>query len=230
MGIFKENKSNLADGTTSREAQKDENVVTPPTLARRKMNKNSAIRSGRTIGERRERLETRNERMAARKKDKKKAAWRIVLTLIGFAIISGILIYLCFYLFNAGQSEIDDSDTDVASVANETDLQGPTIQVIDEDSTAGGKITSRMNLYIAQVEQDFRELGYTAIKAVIPTGAIREVDFYLEGYNGFIKTTIDRAAAVSVEDADRMIRYLADQEINDFQYVDVRIDKRAYWK
>ena len=65
---------------------------------------------------------------------------------------------------------------------------------------------------------------------MIPTGAIREVDFYLEGYDGFIKTTIDRDSAITVEDADRMIRYLADKEISVFEYIDVRVDKRAYWK
>ncbi len=201
-----------------------------PTLARRKMNQNSTIRSGRTIGERRERLETRNERMAARKKDKKKAAWRVILTIVGFVALGGILIYLCFYLFRTEQPSLDgDVSADVREVGNNDALQ-PTIEVVDEDATAGGKISSRMNAYIGQAEQDFRDLGYTPIRAVIPTGAIREVDFYLDGYNGFIKTTIDRDSAIIAEDADRMIRYLAEKGINDFEYIDVRIDRRAYWK
>ena len=229
MGIFKEKASKKS---ASKVSATDTATVpaTPPTLARRKLNQHSTIRSGRTIGERRERLETRNERMTARKKDKKKAAWRIILTIVGFIALGGILVYLCFYLFRAEQP-IQGSDTpnSIEEIGNSEVLQ-PTIEVVDEDATAGSKISSRMNLYIAQAEQDFRDLGYTPVKAVIPTGAIREVDFYLDGYNGFIKTTIDRDSAITVEDADRMIRYLADREISVFEYIDVRVDKRAYWK
>ena len=43
-----------------------------PQIARRSMNRKSTIKSGRTIGEKREHLETANERAAARKKDKRK--------------------------------------------------------------------------------------------------------------------------------------------------------------
>ena len=64
----------------------------------------------------------------------------------------------------------------------------------------------------------------------MPAGAIREIDFYLDGYNGFIKFTLDRATGVSVEDTDRMIRYLAGKGISDFQYIDVRLDGKAYWR
>ena len=107
----------------------------------------------------------------------------------------------------------------------------PTIEIIDEDASAtGGKITARMRQYIGQAEADFKDLGYTPIKAILPAGAIREVDFYLEGYSGFIKLIIDRPTAVSVEDADRMLRYLTSQGIAEFQYIDVRIDKQAYWR
>jgi hypothetical protein len=41
---------------------------------------------------------------------------------------------------------------------------------------------------------------------------------------------VDRDPAVSVEDADRMLRYLAEQGVSDFRYIDVRIDRKAYWK
>lgn len=87
-----------------------------------------------------------------------------------------------------------------------------------------------MKAYIARAEQDFRDLGYTPVKAVIPTGSVREIDFYLENYSGFIKTTVDRDTAVSVEDADRMLRYLAGQGTTEFTYIDVRLSGKAYWK
>ena len=41
---------------------------------------------------------------------------------------------------------------------------------------------------------------------------------------------IDRGTAVSVEDADRLLRYLAGQGITNFEYIDVRLPHKAFWK
>ena len=87
-----------------------------------------------------------------------------------------------------------------------------------------------MTRYIGRAEKDFRDLNYKPIKAVIPQNSIREVDLYLDGITGYIKMTIDRDSAISVEDADRMIRYLTEKEIEEFNYIDVRIDGKAFWK
>lgn len=194
-----------------------------PKLARRRQNRKSTIMSGRTIGEARERLETKNERVAARKKDKKKKTFRISFTIIGFALLAIVLFGLCF-------SFLGNREEDPITITTETPAE-LTIKVVDEDAGAtSGKITSRMETYLAEVEQDFRELGYTATKAVVPTGSIRTVHIYLEGHKGYIKMTIDRGSAVSVEDADRLIRYLAAQGINDFEYLDVRTPGKSYWK
>ena len=87
-----------------------------------------------------------------------------------------------------------------------------------------------MRSYIGQAEIDFKDLGYHPVKAVVPSGSIREVDFYLDGVNGRIKTTIDRGTGVTIEDADRMIRYLTSIGVGEFEYIDVRVDGKAYWK
>jgi hypothetical protein len=196
-----------------------------PSLARRKMNRTSTIKSGRTIAEKRERLETANERSAARKKDKKKKKARIFFTSLCFLFLGGILVFLG-YIFTNSQGIIRINETTEIN-----DDFAPTIPIIDEDASAlDGEITNKMKTFIGKAEQDFRDLGYTPTKAVIPTKTIREVDFYLEGYNGYIKTTINRGSAVSAEDADRLIRYLKGQNINDFTYIDVRIEHKAYWK
>ncbi|MBR0372713.1 hypothetical protein IJH72_02105 [Candidatus Saccharibacteria bacterium] len=196
----------------------------PPKLVSRRDNKKSTLKLGRTIGEKRERLETANERAYARKKDKKKKALRVVLTVAGFIILAGILIYIGLSFINKEKTpELTDN-------SNEEPLV-PSIEIVDEDSAStSGKITTRMKTYIAETEVDFREKGYTPTKAVIPTGAIREVDFTLEEVPGVIKTVIDRGSGVTVEDADRMIRYLSEKDITDYDYIDVRIDGKAYWK
>ena len=197
---------------------------TRPELVRRKMNRQSTFRMGRTIGEKREKLETKSERTAARKQDKRRQARRIFFTVLGFIILISALVFLCFFFVK------DKESTPILTPTEELISTEPTIEIIDEDASAGSRITNRMRSYVGQAEQDFRDLNYKPVKAVIPSGAIREVDFYLEGYSGFFKLYIDRPSATSVEDADRMLRYLANQGITDFQYIDVRIAGKAYWK
>ena len=202
-----------------------ENARTGPVQSIRKRNRKSRIVSGRTIGEKRERLETRNERAAARKKDKKKATRRVVFTILGFLVLGVAVVMVVRNFIFTNEPE------PLAQTTEPTPEYHPTIEVIDEDASASeGKITSRMETYIGKLERDFKDLGYKPVKAVIPTGSIREVDFYLEGHPGFIKTTIDRDSAVTAEDADRLIRYLAGQGITDYQYLDVRLPGRAFWK
>ena len=106
----------------------------------------------------------------------------------------------------------------------------PTIEIIDEATVSGSRISERMKDYIGQAEVDFRAVGLVPIKAVVPVNSIREIDFYFDGKPGFVKTIIDRGTAVTAEDAKRMLNYLESQGITDFEYIDVRIDGKAYWK
>ena len=187
--------------------------------------KSNKIVSGRTIGEKRERLETKNERATARKKDKKKAARRVALTILGFLALATVLILL----FSNWLIPNQPAPT-IESLEPTPDFH-PSIEVVDEDaSAADGKITNRMETFIAQCERSLKDLGLTPTKAVIPSGSIREVDFYLQDHPGYIKTSIDRGPAVTAEDAERLIRYLTEQGVTDYQYLDVRLAGRAYWK
>ena len=216
--MLKKKKKQVSDTTEAQQA-----AATEPVLARRSANRHSTIKSGRTIGEQRERLETANEREQARQKDKRKKRARVIFVTAGFLALAGILVAVYFIFFYESEQQSTTVEVEPA--------YAPTIEIVDEDAAASnGHITTRMRDYIGQAEADFRALGYQPVRAVVPVGAIREVDFYLEGYPGFIKLIIDRPTAVSVEDADRMLRYLAEQGITEFQYIDVRIDKQAYWR
>lgn len=199
--------------------QQNENY---PKLARRKLNHKSSLKIGRTIAERTERIETANERAAARKKDKFKKALRIVLTISGFILIILVLLGLYFGFQNA-ESKLEELN-------NSSSTPNPAIEIIDEDSASSTGLTTRMLEFIDQVSTSLREFGFTPARAVIPINSIREVDFYLDGYSGFIKTTIDRGAGVTAEDTERMLRYLNSIDINDFSYIDVRLSGKAYWK
>lgn len=199
-------------------------MATEPKLARRHLNKHSHIKSGRTIGERREHLETSSERLEARKKNKKRQTLRVGFTVFFFlVIIAAIAMAIIFFLKTRAENEAETLPTAIVKTYK------PTIPIVDENSNPA-TITTRMSEYIGQLENDLKDLQIVAIKATIPTGSIREVDLYLDGYTGFIKTTIDRDSAVTAEDTERMLRYLKEQGINDFQYIDVRIDGKAYWK
>lgn len=195
-----------------------------PKLAKRRLNKNSRIKSGRTIGERRERPETSNERQEARKKVKKRQTFRVGFTVVLFTIVAiAAIILVVIFLKNRATNEAETAPTVVVKTYK------PTIEIIDENAAASG-ITTRMSEYIGQLENDLKDLSLTPVKAVIPAGSIREVDIYLDGHTGFIKTTIDRGTGVTAEDTERMLRYLREQGIGEFQYIDVRIDGKAYWK
>ncbi len=225
MGIIRKKSKKGSSSPGPRQATEPEkpSQSEAPTLARRRENRRSTIKSGRTIGEAREHLETANERAEARKKDKRKNRARIIIVTVVFLGLIVALVCL-YFIFVKKEDPIIMFNPPVETFT-------PTAEIIDEDSHAtNGKITSRMREYIGQAEADFKDLGYTLQKAVLPSGTIREVDFYLENQPGFIKTTIDRGAAVSVEDADRMLRYLSGQGIIEFKYIDVRVEGKAYWQ
>ena len=193
-----------------------------PPRARTRKERHSALRSGRTIGEHRDHLETANERIEARRKVKKHKALRFFFTVLAFMALAGGVVYFIFFVVLKKEIVPFESTVSVP--------YAPTIEVIDEDAGSNAKLSASMKEYIGMAEADFRELGYVPVKVVRPVNSIREVDFYLDGVPGYIKLTTDRATGVSVEDADRMIRYLRGQEINEYTYIDVRIDRKAYWK
>ena len=178
------------------------------------------MKTGRAIGAEREPLEKASERIEAHRKIRRQQTLRIVFSTIGIALVASGLFFVGTFFFR----ERESSPTSVSVVIP----YAPTIPVEDQDTGAADKhLTSRMREYIGQLEADLRELGLVPVKAVIPSGAIREVDFYLEGHPGFVKTTIDRGSGVTAEDTDRMLRYLAGQGIDSFEYIDVRIDGKA---
>ena len=196
-----------------------------PKLVNRREHKKAAFVAGRTIGEKRERLETKRERVAAREKDKRKYRTRIITVSLIFIVMIIILIVLARIFWPTPPEEPVVVEPEPVVTAE------PTIEIVDESANStGGKITSRMSNYIGLLELDLKSYGLTPIKAVIPQGSIRQINFYIDGYTGYLKTTIDRGAGVTAEDADRMLRYLKEQGINDFEYIDLRIDGRAFWK
>lgn len=175
------------------------------------------VRLGRTIVAERERAESDSERMMARKKAHRKQKTSIIIVLL-MAVVLGLAFYIGMDEFLNRREETTTQEVEKIKI---------TAQIVDEDNR--GQISTRTRSYIAQLEQDLRELGYRVTKVTLPTGMSRELFVDLDGRPGYFKVNLDRATAVTAEDIDRMVRYLAEKEIVP-EYVDVRIDGKAYYK
>ncbi len=176
------------------------------------------MRAGQTIVAERERAESESERMQARKKAHRKKTTSIIMALLVMAII-GLVCYIAIKEFSEqhGQAAQERVTEDVRVNA----------QIIDEDNR--GQISVRTKEYIAQLEQDFQDLGYRVTKVILPTGTSRELYVDLDGLETYFKVNIDRGTAVSAEDAKRMIKYLEERDLHP-EYVDVRVEGKAYYK
>ena len=182
--------------------KKDEQSEKGPKLVSRRLNKQANVKIGRTISEKRERMETSSERLENWKKGKRKKTVRVLFVILGFVAVFGIIARYMGTLVAEKTGEAEQGNVILP--------EKPNVPVMDL-AAGNHKITSRMNEFIVQAEQDFKELGYQLERVEIPVGSIRQMNFFVKDVAGYIKMTTDRGAAVSVEDADRMIRYLAGQ-------------------
>lgn len=177
--------------------------------------KMQGMKLGRTIVAERERAESDSERMMARKKAHRKQRTSVVVVLL-MGVILGLILYI-------GVNELNERREEADEVA-EVEIKA---QVIDEDNR--GRISTRTKVYIAQLEKDLAALGYTVTKVTLPTGTSRELYVDLEGKTGYFKVNLDRETAVTAEDMDRMVRYLEKNGVEP-EYVDVRLEEKAYYK
>ena len=156
----------------------------------------------------------------------KKIDSRFAIVTVIFVLVLGFLGWLgILWLVNLESNLSNEIDN------NEEPTLVASIEIIDENSNAtGGILSRRISEFVAQCEMDFFELGYNVVRAVIPADAAREIDLYIDGYSGYVKTVTDRGAGVTAEDFDRMVRYLQSIGKVDFTYIDVRTEGKGYYK
>lgn len=184
---------------------------------RGRKSKMKGMRLGQTIVAEREHAESESERMQARKRAKRKQRTSVMMVVL-MLIILGLMAYLG--VKEMSKEYVDDS----AGVVGDYQIVA---EIVDEDNR--GQISARVRDYIAQLEQDFRDLGYTVTKVILPTGTSRELYVDLDGQTEYFKVTTDRETAVTAEDAVRMIKYLEERDLHP-EYVDVRVEGKAYYK
>lgn len=175
------------------------------------------MRLGRTIVAEREKTESESERMQARHKQKVRKYVTIGVVLMALVVVA---VAISVVLPEMLKTE------EVEEVVREE--FAPTVAI--EDASGADLVTARVREYVGMAEADFKEKGLTVVRVVLPAGKTREVDFYLEGRGEYYKFNLDRGTGVSVEDAERIVRYLNENGVSGIEYVDVRVPRKAYYK
>ena len=166
--------------------------------------------------------EERKVRLAREQKEKKEQRHKIVFVALGAV---GVLLLLA--VIAKGFSSLQEMVTSknekekIASIA-------PTVNIINENGQ-NDEISNRVKTFVARVEEGVSDNDLRVEHAVLPSGRIREVDVFLKGRGERYKMNLDRGVAVQVEDAVRMKKYL-DQNNLQAEYVDIRVEGRAFYK
>ena len=175
------------------------------------------MKLGRTIAGTREKIESESERLKLREKNRKKNRFSAAIFLLSIIFI-GISSFF-FIRENFLKEKTTNREKQVKFV--------PSVGITDESGFS--RVTERIKEYSGKIEQDLKDFGYKINKIVLPRDKIREVDIYIEGKQGYFKCNLDRGTAETAEDIDRMMQYLKRNNITIQQYVDVRVEKKAYY-
>lgn len=179
------------------------------------MKQKAHIKRGQTIAAEREHAESESERLQARKQLKRKHRTSVFLVLL-LMVVLGVLGYKSFQ----EMMEIEDEEIVTENV-------GITAEIVDEMGRE--QISERMRQYIVQIEGDFKDLGFNVTRVTLPANMSRELLIDLDGQKPYIKVSLDRGTAVSAEDVVRVLKYLAENNLEP-AYIDVRIEGKAYYK
>ena len=175
------------------------------------------FRTGRTIaGDSRRNHELELKRLEERKKRSRKM-W-----ILGVGI-SLIVILLLFWLVWGIKIMIEQWQAS----QQEEEVLTATVQILDENK--GTEVSTRVNEFVARLENDVKDYGLVVDHVVLPFQKAREIDVYLVGRTEYYKMSLDRGSAVQAEDAWRMTRYLDEKGITS-SYVDLRVEGKAYYK
>lgn len=183
----------------------------------RGQNKASRMKRGQTIVAEREHIESDSERLREQKRLHRKRRNSVICAVLVLLIIAGLL-------YATGENLFEEYGAGSKEPETEYVLQA---QIVDEDNR--GQVSTRIKNYIIQLEQDFKDLGYTITQVTLPTGTSRELYVDLANEEVYFKVNTDRDSAVTAEDADRVLRYLKENDLHP-QYADIRVAGRAYYK
>lgn len=112
-------------------------------------------------------------------------------------------------------------------------FERPNVQIVDESGVrveAGQAVASNRFLgFVGRAVGAAKKAGYTVSKVIIPRGTTRQVQLQLNGVRYPVKLSIDRGAAVQVEDMVRAVRWLRAHNVTP-KYLDVRVSGEAFYR
>lgn len=111
--------------------------------------------------------------------------------------------------------------------------ESPLVAVVDQSGVqqaAGTAVaSSRFLAFVGKVVAEAQKHGLVVQQAIIPAGTTRQLEVKIEGRAYPIKLSLDRGAAVQIEDTKRAVDYF-EKRGSVPQYIDVRVSGRAYYK
>lgn len=108
----------------------------------------------------------------------------------------------------------------------------PSLAIEDNSGVSlSGKMATSSNFlsFVGQVASELKKQNLDVARVTLPRGSIRYVEFYLAGRTYPFKAQITRNAASEASDIAAMTRYIDSHSLAP-QYVDCRVEGKAYWK
>lgn len=133
------------------------------------------------------------------------------------------------WLLAGSQQYVDE--TGVAFTRNYYDTPG--VQIVDSSGipTKEGHViaSNRFLGFVGRLVGLIQREGYSVTRITLPPGTTRLVEVGLKDIPYPIRASVDRSAGEQAEDTGRVVRYLTSHGITP-QYVDVRVQGKAYYK
>lgn len=111
----------------------------------------------------------------------------------------------------------------------------PTVEDQGASSSAAGtviattKLTQAISQIYAQLPDQYKDQKSSVSKVVLPRSA-REVRAYVTGAPYYVVFSTDRPVETQVGELGQLIDYLAQNNITPAEYIDLRVDHKAYYK
>lgn len=102
---------------------------------------------------------------------------------------------------------------------------------VRQDATASTPkiISSRFLKFIGVAISSLKERQWQVSQVAIPPNTTHQLELRLEKHDFIIKMTVDRDPVLQVADLDKALKYIIKHQLKP-QYLDVRIENKAYYK
>ena len=186
-------------------------------MAGRRRSSDEVFRVGRTIAGDAQKIREEKIARATDLRRRKTKNIIIVATIVVVLLIISILL-ICYIIGIVHEQN---------ELMRPVETPEPIVEILDEN--IGKNISSRTKEFVTRLENDVSEYGLKVDRVVLPFQKARELDVYLKDRSEDYKLSLDRGSAVQAEDMSRMSLYLDKKEIKP-EYVDLRVEGRAYYK